>query len=328
MSKIFCCPSKNLIKKERIESICNNIYEFCMNEKLYELIKHFDNNFKKFSNKDSIIDIVNNLCDFSIKWDYRSKQNVLLDSGERARWLLDNDKYVDKYENEIIELAKELGFIGKIELTNIDDMKYILVLGGARESNILRPQYSRMIIEKYNLYDANIVLLSCDRPIEESEKTKEFYYPDNIKTEFDAMRYGFSLTYGVEYKNDLINDRIYEENVIINNKTIKSYMLNCPSSDVTRRANSKDTYDFFFKKVYEGKGNIVLISSQLFAPYQGMKFMSLALEKNLEFDIVAYPYIMYDKTGNYKHAKAVKYLQEIRGTLLSIKEFCDNYKVI
>lgn len=329
MNKIFCCPDKNLNKKQKIEFVIENIYDFCLNRNLFKLIKYFDKDFPELE-KGNIIDIVDRLCEFSKEWDYRSKQNVLLDSGERARWLLDNDKNVEKYESEILEVAKELGFIGKTDLYNINNVSHILVLGGARESNILRPLYSTMIIEKNNLYDANLVLLSCDRPVEETENTEEFYYPNFIKTEVEAMSYGLAVSLGIDYdklvnKNSLSN--IYKTDILINSKKVNLYILNCPSSDKNRRANSADTYNYFFDNIYKD-GNIVLVSSQLFVPYQSMKFMNFAIENDLMFDFVAYPYSIYDKTGNYKHAKAVKYLQEIRGTLLAINDFCRKYAII
>ena len=53
--------------------------------------------------------------------------------------------------------------------------------------------------------------------------------------------------------------------------------------------------------------------------------MEFALEHNIYFEIVGYPYLLYDKTGEYQHAQAVKYLQEFRSVMLTAKMFIDKY---
>lgn len=173
-SSIYTCPKIELKKQERINFVVQNILAFLTNDKLISLIKKSDNKFfddstidfvlrtklilgrKKqkfrvgFFYKNSIIKFINKICDFSTIWDYRNKQDVLLKTGERARWLLEDDKFTKDNEDEIVDCAKELGFIGKTDL--IDEkmnMDYILVLGAGKESNILRPLYSKIMIDKY-----------------------------------------------------------------------------------------------------------------------------------------------------------------------------------
>ena len=354
-NKIFVCPKIEYKKQERINFIIQNILSFLTNDKLISLIKKSDNSFFDdmtidfvlktklllgknkgrfkigFFYKNSIIKYINKICEFSAIWDYRNKQDVLLKTGERARWLLENDKFATDNEEEIIFCAEELGFIGKTDLLdNKINIDYVLVLGGGKESNILRPLYSKMIIDKYNFNDAMVVGLTCDRKIDESENTDKFHYDNTCKTEFDCVRYGlqkaFNRTKYIKAYEDIdkiINDDITTDMPEIGNKV---YVLRSPANDGRDRANSKDTYEYFFDILYnQNLKNILLVSSQIFVPYQGLSFMEFALEHNIYFDIVGYPYSLYDDTGKYIHAEPVKYLQEFRSVMMTAKEFIDKY---
>lgn len=352
---IYVCPKIELKKKDRVLFIVKNILSFLVDDKLISLIKKADKMFfdditvdfvlrtkllldKKKSiiwlgpfYKNSIRKYIDKLVEFSKKWDYRSKQDVLLKTGERARWLLENDQFAVDNEQEIIDCAKSLGFIGKTDL--IDDklnIDYVLVLGGGKESNILRPLYSKMIIDKYGFNDAMVVGLTCDRDIDDSENTEKFSYGNLCKTEFDCVRYGLQKAFN---RKKFINvyediDKIIDEDITDDMplKGNKVYVLRSPANDGRDRANSKDTYEYFFEVLFNHNlKNILLVSSQLFVPYQALSFMEFALEHNIYFDIVGYPYSLFDNTGNYNHSQPVNYLQEFRSVILTAKMFVDKY---
>ena len=354
-SSIYTCPKIEFKKQERINFIIQNILAFLTNDKLISLIKKGDKSFfddatidfvlrtklllgKKrdkfkvgFFYKNSIIKYINKVCEFSDAWDYRNKQDVLLKTGERARWLLENDDFAINNEEEILACAKELGFIGKTDLSNEKlNIDYVLVLGGGKESNILRPLYAKMMIDKYSFNDAMVVGLTCDRKIDESENTENFHYDESCKTEFDCVRYGlqkaFNRTQYIKAYEDIdkiINDDITNDMPEVGNKV---YVLRSPANDGRDRANSKDTYEYFFEILFNHNlKNILLVSSQIFVPYQGLSFMEFALEHNIYFEIVGYPYLLYDKTGEYQHAQPVKYLQEFRSVMMTAKLFVDKF---
>ena len=354
-SPIYTCPKIEFKKQERVNFIIQNILAFLTNDKFISLVKKSDKSFfddatidfvlrtklllgrKKqkfrigFFYKNSIVKYINKLYEFSNVWDYRNKQDVLLKTGERARWLLENDEFAKNNEEEIIACAKELGFIGKTDLSNDKlNIDYVLVLGGGKESNILRPLYSKIMIDKYSFNDAMVVGLTCDRKIDESENTPEFSYDESCKTEFDCVRFGlqkaFNRTKYIKAYEDIdkiINDDVTDDMPETGNKV---YVLRAPANDGRERANSKDTYEYFFEVLFnQNLKNILLISSQVFVPYQALSFMEFALEHNIYFDIVGYPYLLYDKTGGYKHAQPVKYLQEFRSVILTAKAFMDKY---
>lgn len=301
MKKYFINENKLKNKIETVKCVMSSIEEFIYNKDFISLIKNFD---KEFAVKKDFFEHLESIVSFTDVWDYRKKQSerVSLKTGERARWLID-EKFDKSLEEKIFLVAKELGLIGNVEpvYKNYD---YILVLGGGRETNILRPRYAKMLIDKYKI-DARVIGLSCERLFDTTENTEKFKYRNGIKTEYEALEYGFEMCF---------DEKNYK-------------VLNAPSSDKRRRANSKDTYKYFFETEYEkGVGNkILLISSQIYAPYQSMGFMAFSIENSVAFDIVGYPYYIYDETGNYKHAEAVKYLQEFRSTVLEIKNFCKFY---
>ena len=297
---------KKFFVNRQFDILYSQFFEFLYNKKLLELVNKFDNSFFVDTN---IFTHLYNLSKFSTCWDYRKKQNATtkIKSGENARWLLKNDDFVLNLSNLIIEVAKELTLIGNTDLI-FHSFDYILILGGARETNILRPLYTKMLIDKYNLNNLTIVGLTCDRAFDVTENTKNFTYPDFVKTEYDALKYGIN-------------------NLEFNNLNINIEILKTPNPFGQNRANSKNTYEYFFKTIYDNnKNNILLISSQIYAPYQSICFMPFAEKYNINFDIVGYPYNIYDNTGLYKHAEPVKYLQEFRSTILEMKNFMELYK--
>ena len=287
--KIYTCPKIESKKQDKINFIIQNILGFLTNDKLISLIKKSDKSFfddttidfvlrtklilgrKKqkfrvgFFYKNSVIKFITKICEFSNIWDYRNKQDVLLKTGERARWLLENDDFAKDNEDEIIDCAKELGFIGKTDLTNDKlNIDYVLVLGGGKESNILRPLYSKMMVDKYGFNDAMVVGLTCDRKIDESENTESLSYDASCKTEFDCVRYGlqkaFNRTKYIKAYEDL--DKIIDEDITNDMPEIgnKIYVLRSPANDGRERANSKDTYDYFFNVLFnQNLKNILLV---------------------------------------------------------------------
>ncbi len=298
---------KKYFVNKKIDILLSEFNDFLYNKKFLKLVKKFDNNFLPDTN---FFIYLENLYNFSNAWDYRKIQNdkIKTKSGENARWLLVSDDYVLSIKNLILEVAKELTLIGNTEL-NSYDFNYILVLGGARETNILRPKFTKYLIDKYDIKNVSIIGLSCDREFDITENTKKFSYPNSTKTEFDALQYGFHLA---GLKTD---------------ENISAKILKAPSSNPLHRANSKDTYDYFFKTVFDLKfKSILLISSQIYTTYQSMCFMPFAITYDVDFDIVGYPYSFFDNTGNYKSAEPIKYLQEFRSTILEIRNFILRYR--
>ena len=310
----FQCPSNKLNKKQKIDFIFFEINNFIYNDKFLKLVKIFDTDFVIEKN---IIIHLNNLKNFSNNWDYRTIQSkyVKLPNGEKARWLLTNDDFINEHEKIIIDVANELSMIGVTDTQN-NDYKYLLVLGGAKETNIIRPMMAKKIVDDKNITNSSIIGLGCDRVFDVSENTDVFKYPTNIKTEYDALKYGLFKVFSDNEEQYLNLKQIYYKNN-------KVFAISAPSKDTNRRANSFDTFIYFFENLYNTVGRILLISSQIHVPYQSMKFLPFSIKYNVEFDIVGNPYYFFD--NNYKHGEPVKYLQELRSTILSCCDFFNEF---
>lgn len=102
--------------------------------------------------------------------------------------------------------------------------------------------------------------------------------------------------------------------------------ISAPSSEPDkRRANSADTYEFFFKKYQIEKGaKLLLLTSQIYVPYQHMEAIrTLAFKFNVEIETIGFP---IEWNGNLQGMRnPVHYLQEIRGTIISISRFLKEY---
>lgn len=268
-------------------------------------------------------------------WDFRRMQKEATTSdGEAARWLLKNTEFVEEHRKEIMSAAELLGLV--LESDSVfDKVDYILPLGGARMSNLYRPQLARKMAEKIDV-KSGIVALSTCRPISESERDGYVdTYAPNAETEFDAISRGMVETFDLdgEYSDIIVqkanpyltsNVRQYRQKY----KNCPLYTVAAPSTDGQRRANSADCFEFFFNHFNVEKGAKILnCTSQIYVPYQQVRALKYAIKYDVEFDTVGYA----DKSVNKVSFEPVNYLQEIKGTIDAmcafINEFSD-YKVV
>ena len=98
--------------------------------------------------------------------------------------------------------------------------------------------------------------------------------------------------------------------------------MSAPSSEPdTRRANSADTYNFFFSHVQVPPGSsLLLITSQIYVPYQQLEALRIvALKHNVVIETVGFP---LEWSGNLQGMTGPNnYLQEIRSTIQSANRF-------
>lgn len=167
------------------------------------------------------------------------------------------------------------------------------------------------------------------RPIAQEEKSSIFSYAPHAETEFDAINAGLetvlslSLLYTETIKsNPNINlcsrIRRYKEN----HKGCPVFSLAAPSSSPQRRANSRDTFKFFLDSFQiDPQDSLLLVTSQIYVPYQLLKFADLAIDKGFNVDCVGYS--TQDGSGFQKPSN---YLQEIKATVNSIYYLYSRYK--
>ena len=313
------CPICDTTKKERIIQLRETITDWIYAEPLQQLIELYNG---KIPENYSFSEYIDWLKQFAERWDYRKKQ---ANGGER--WKISNAEMEVIHGKKIMEAAKGLGMCDRTEITMVPD--YILPLGGARAANHDRVQMTKKLIDSLLLANKKIVALTGFREINEIEREYTDPYAPNAKTEFDVMNASLEDEFALNtfYQDeDLTNTNIFLQSAIRKYddtyNQCKVYSIAAPSSDLTRRANSMDTFEFFMKKfrVHE-KAKILLITSCIYVPFQLMKFMELAIKKNIQVDCIGVDLSI----GGKSSLQAVNYLQEIKGTIDAIWKLKELY---
>lgn len=315
MYKIKLIDSK-LEKSKRINMLFESIKRWLYSEDFKYLVKLYGGNID--TNK-PLKENIEYLYEFIKIWDFRSK---IKDINER--WNIDNNVN-SKIKNNISKIIKCLENLNMIEKTVPKYIpNYILILGGARVSNFKRPEYSKEVIDVLNIKQASIIGLSTLREINKVERDSN--YTDDIIYEYDAINKGIEKIFKVSKYDEKINNNI---NINIkscvrtyydkyNDNTI--YSLASPSSGENKRANSKDTFNFFLETFnVQEHSSLLLITSGIYVNYQFLKFLDLAIENNYNIECVGYK-MKLDNADNVNN-----YLQELKSTIDAIKSLYDKY---
>lgn len=314
MADKLLCPNANLNCLDRKNALNSIITKWIHSEELYTLIKVFGGE-NLLSTEDTLPDFIDKLNQFVEQWDFRKKQ---VQGGER--WGIYNEEIISQHEQLILKCAEGLGMVSVIEPQIVPD--YILPLGGARMTNLNRPKMAKYIIDQYNWHNKIIVALSGNRAISSSEKLYINTYAPIAKSEYDAINMGLENTFNIkkysEIKVDNANSNLiaYNRTYLEEYKECKIYSLAAPSENATKRANSLDTFNYFMKTFHiEPYAKLLLVTSSIYVPYQLMKFIPIAMQYNIEVDIIG-----SDVIGGVPQ-RAVNYLQEIKSTINAIWEY-------
>lgn len=272
------------------------------------------------------------LLKFSECWDYRRMQKEAHDSktGENARWKIAGDEITESQKKAVLDGIYELGLVGVEEPTE-KEFDYVIALGGARFSCLYRSKYAAELIEKRGVQSKAVVMLSGMRPVADSEREATDTYAPEAKTEFDLMNAGAEKVFGL--RKNYIEECYHNEN---SNKgwAVRKYDFNGempvfsvsgPSSEPEkRRANSADTYQFFLKRFQVKKGTkILLVTSQIYVPYQQMEAIRTLAEPNgLYIETVGFPTEWSGKLQGMM--EPANYLQEIRSTIQAINRYLEH----
>lgn len=336
MEKIrIICPDSHLNKKERIEYIIEEFEKWIFDPLFVELINQFGGNMDLTL---STIEKIKWLKkDFVDVWDYRKHQkNAITKEGESARWLLKNNQQVSNNKELIYSVAERLGLIGN-DTSLFDNPDYYLPLGGARMSNLRRCQIAKNEMKRINS-SAKVVALAGMRPINESERKGYIdTYAPNALTEYDAIVEGMKNTFSplilVEEEHiksdnpNLSYDIKHFEN--LTEKLSEFYTVAAPSTAPDRRANSADCFKFFFEKFAVPKySRLVNCTSQIYCSYQQVRALFFAIDYEVEFDTIGFPYILNSVNADeYSNqlSEPVNYLQEMKGTIDAMYDFIECY---
>lgn len=271
------------------------------------------------------------LLDFSERWDFRALQAETLsnDTGERSRWLITETSLTERQRDAIQAAANELGLIGA-EIPSKRAYDFAWVLGGARLSCLLRPRLAAQLVTELGVRFGSIALLAAARPVSATERHATDTYAPEAATEFDLINKGAEISFNMPAV--FTEDR--SEDVENPNRSwvIRRYektgglppilSLSAPSSEPElRRANSADTFEFFFKYVQASPGSsLLLITSQIYVPYQQLEAIrTIALKREVVIETIGYP---LEWGGNLQGMNGPgNYLQEVRSTIQSVNRF-------
>lgn len=311
------CPRNTMSKDERIKSIYSEFEKWISSPEMYELIEITGGKKSDFV---SFYDKFNWMYDYSRCWDFRARMS---NGGER--WKIEDRDVYEERAIEIINIARRMGLEDEMVVEN--QPHYILPLGGARMSNYTRCELTKRIKEQWGNGIKAIVALSGLRELNEVEIPFIGTYAPGAKNEFEAISTALESLFNLE-KENCMEERYDSENLnqswikreYKTNDEIRFVSLAAPSSDASRRANSFDTFEFFLESFdINENDNILAVTSSIYVPFQTIKFMSLAIENNLNIEFTGGAAGAFNKSSNY--------CQEIKATFDAMKQFMDMYPI-
>lgn len=311
-------PKQEDTIKEKISSWINS-------EELEDIVLSFGGNI---SREFSLEEKARWLLKFSENWDYRNKQKTKdKNTGENLRWRVKNEGI---NQNQCQAIEKAIGALGLkwVEEPQEKEFDYVIALGGARFSCLYRTQYVNHLLTQGKVSADEVILLSGMRKIVESEREATDTYAPGAKTEFDLINMGAEYVFQLdrEYTEERYNNPNSNMNWAVrkylNAGKIPIVSLSGPSSEPDRRrANSSDTYKFFVEKKKIKLGTkILLVTSQIYVPYQQLEAIRILVEPyDLYVETVGFPTEWSNKMQGMM--EPANYLQEIRSTIQAINRY-------
>ncbi|MBR1931937.1 MAG: hypothetical protein IJ833_10800 [Lachnospiraceae bacterium] len=331
------CPDSHLSQEERTKEIINTEFLGWVRSKPFRELLHLflseGEEAPEPANKEYLFWLQSKVAE---NWDFRKRQREAKTSeGEAARWLLRNTEFVEVHQEEIWDASRELGLI-EVAPPILHEADYILPLGGARMSNLRRPQLAYRTAKMLSP-QKGIVALSALRPIADSERAgyMDVYAPE-AETEFDAISKGMELAFQLhmgysDSSKDNENSNLCSvvRKYHTGDPGVPIYVVAAPSTDPDRRANSGDCFAFFFRSFDVKSGDkLICCTSQIYCTYQQVKALPYAVRYNVEIDTIGYPaYLNVPDGGDGRknYPEAVNCLQEIKATVDAMCEFVKEY---
>ena len=322
--KYFKCPEN---RADIRVSTLTKIQEWARSDELGSIVNVFGGEIPQTDNIKTLVDW---LLEFSDIWDYREKQKKI--SGKKIadleRWQTDSDDITNEQAEVVFRAIGTLGLIGvQHPMSNIYD--YIIALGGARLSCLLRPRYASHIIDNVSQKPKAAVMLSGARPISDAERETTDTYAPGAVSEFDLINRGAELAFGLD---NIYREIRYDDKTNINNSwALRTYKeektglsiisIAAPSTEPDkRRANSVDTYKFFFERYDVKPGErLLLVTNQIYVPYQQLEAIRTLAIPMVIVETVGLPNEWTNRTQVKRGAD--KYLQEIRSTIQAMDRF-------
>lgn len=283
------------------------------------------------------------LEEFSETWDFRRKARESAastvagsqDAAGSSRWEISETGLGEEADAVVVVLADQLGLVSNV-MPSRRDVDYLIVLGGARLSNLLRPQYAAELITDSVVRPREIILLGGSRSVMDSERDATDTYAPKAKTEFDLLTMGASRAFSFDpakreeeasEHTDLPNAqwRIWRFGAEGSPLGVSVTAIEAPSLEPeSRRANTADSYAFFAERLAPAHASCLLVTSQIYVPYQHLEGVrSLAVPFSLELETVGFPVSWHAELQGMQ--SPVNYLQETRSTILAARRLFEQH---
>lgn len=283
------------------------------------------------------------LEEFSTRWDFRAmareKANAdpkSQDAGGSSRWEISLSGLGPETEKLVISLCDRLGLVSAIPPSR-SAVDYLVVLGGARSANLLRPKHAMELIDAGQLTTKEVILLGGSRAVLDSERDATDVYAPGAQTEFDLLTMGAAKAFGISasaYTEDRGEDpanananwRIWRLPDTGSDLEVPLTAIEAPSREPeSRRANTADSYAFFAERMAPSHASVLLVTSQIYVPYQHLEAVrGLAIPFGLELETIGFPPSWLSSNPSSTQ-QAANYLQETRSTILAARRLFDEW---
>lgn len=233
-------------------------------------------------------------------WDKFSKVYDTRKGGERQEAVAGDTlkNLLEENRQELYDIFYELGFLS-INTPRFDNPNHILILGASHNASYKRTFAVKKLIEHNEISTAelkDISALTTYRIISPAER-KASCFTSEKETEFGVLCDSFSTLFDcTEYTDEFNSSR--NTNIIscirkYSSDKIKYQVYAAPSSQLDSRANSDDTYRFYFEKNFENnevasQDRHLLITNNVYCNYQFIPFAMQILSNDwlIDFDII------------------------------------------
>jgi hypothetical protein len=259
------------------------------------------------------------LLKLSDHWDFRRK-------GNKNRWEVNNKNAVIAQSDAVFCAARALGLVDS-SLPQGRDFDLLIIPGGGRLSNLYRTRYAAELLSIKNLLSkkGKIVGLCGFRDLSQDEKflAREYYGVGGAVTELDLMRASFERVLNIrDWEKVRAGGSGYQRFGVWRGSAENGrecWLIEAPSTDLSRRANTADTFEFLVKTVPMPDGSRdLMVTSQIYVLYQHLEAVRSYAEKRKDiFETVGLPPTQMPAMQNIN--SQANYLQELRATLQALK---------
>lgn len=310
-------PSARLTTEERIVELDYQFNSFLNSKELKRV----------FQLLDIFGDTISQQCEnlkkeYDIRGNYE-RQAISLEDRKRGI-----EEKLAPVKEELFSVFDELGLIS-INKPIFDAYNHILILGGSYMACFDRTHAGSKYLSPSTV---SVVAPTCYRMIDPKERRDKRL--SDKETEFGVLTDAFISVFGLKeyedcYKGNINTNEIECVRKFASLSKTEFIVYAAPSREKNRRADSMDTYNYFFDKAtfIEEDDNALLVTNNIYCNYQFIPFAIAVLERRLplNFDIVGCS--DDDSLTNAKEYDLVSHIGELISIMDWIYFFKNKFKL-